>query len=104
MSQKSPEELELLKKCDKVWNVLEVLNILQALVDKSGIVQELETDGGARWAVAWAIAVGLRAVRVGTGCGLVGTWGAARQLEAAGSTASTAIFYVPVAGADLLEP
>lgn len=47
MSQKSPEELELLKKCDKVWNVLEVLNVLQALVDKSGIVAELEGDGGA---------------------------------------------------------
>lgn len=32
---------------DKVWNVLEVLNVLQALVDKSGIVAELEADGGA---------------------------------------------------------
>lgn len=48
MSQKNPEELELLKKCDKVWNVLEVLNVLQALVDKSGIVAELEADGGAK--------------------------------------------------------
>lgn len=46
-AQKSPEELEMLKKCDKVWNVLEVLNVLQALVNKSGIVQELEADGGA---------------------------------------------------------
>ncbi|KAG1667471.1 hypothetical protein FOA52_012226 [Chlamydomonas sp. UWO 241] len=49
VSQKSPEELELLKKCEvkKVWNVLEVLNVLQALVDKSGIVAEMEADGGA---------------------------------------------------------
>lgn len=32
----------------QVWNVSEVLNVLQALVDKSGIVAELESDGGAR--------------------------------------------------------
>lgn len=44
----SPEEIENLKKCDKVWNIVEVLNILQALVDKSGIVAELEGDGGAK--------------------------------------------------------
>ncbi|GLC72487.1 hypothetical protein PLESTF_001252900 [Pleodorina starrii] len=46
----SPEEIENLKKCEvkKVWNTIEVLNILQALVDKSGIVAELEGDGGAR--------------------------------------------------------
>lgn len=43
-----PEEIENLKKCDKVWNINEVLNILQALVDKSGIVAEIESDGGAR--------------------------------------------------------
>ena len=47
MSQKSPEELEHLKSLDKVWNVLEVLSVLQALVDKSGITAELEADGGA---------------------------------------------------------
>eukprot|EP00983_Pelagomonas_calceolata_P102130 1158771-Pelagomonas_calceolata.AAC.4 len=48
VSQKTPEELELLKQCDKVWNVLEVLNVLQALVDKSGIIADLEGDGGAK--------------------------------------------------------
>ena len=48
ISSKSPEELDLLRQCDKVWNVLEVLNVLQALVDKSGIIAELETDGGAK--------------------------------------------------------
>lgn len=32
----------------QVWNIVEVLNILQALVDKSGIVAELEGDGGAK--------------------------------------------------------
>ena len=32
----------------QVWNVLEVLNVLQALVDKSNIVAELEADGGAK--------------------------------------------------------
>jgi translation initiation factor 3 subunit L len=31
----------------QVWNVLDVLNVLQALIDKSGIVSELERDGGA---------------------------------------------------------
>ncbi len=34
--------------CVQVWNIVEVLNILQALVDKSGIVAELEGDGGAK--------------------------------------------------------
>lgn len=33
--------------CIQVWNILDVLNVLQALVDKSGIVAELEADGGA---------------------------------------------------------
>eukprot|EP00878_Enallax_costatus_P013369 GHUV01013977.1.p1 GENE.GHUV01013977.1~~GHUV01013977.1.p1 ORF type:complete len:491 (+),score=162.12 GHUV01013977.1:606-2078(+) len=47
LTTKSAEEIELLKKCDKVWNILDVLNVLQALVDKSGIVAELEADGGA---------------------------------------------------------
>jgi translation initiation factor 3 subunit L len=47
LSTKSPEELELLKRCDGVWNVLGVLNYLQALIDKSGIVDTLskERDG-----------------------------------------------------------
>jgi translation initiation factor 3 subunit L len=41
--------VELLSKCeDKVFNVVQVVQILQALVDKSGIVKELEADGGAR--------------------------------------------------------
>jgi hypothetical protein len=31
----------------QVWNILDVLNVLQALIDKSGIVAELERDGGA---------------------------------------------------------
>lgn len=31
----------------QVWNILDVLNILQALVDKSQIVEEIERDGGA---------------------------------------------------------
>jgi translation initiation factor 3 subunit L len=31
-----------------VWNVADVLNVLQALVDRSKIVKELEADGGAR--------------------------------------------------------
>lgn len=33
-----------------MWNILDVLNVLQALVDKSGIVAELERDGGAELA------------------------------------------------------
>lgn len=47
LTTKSQEEIELLKKCDKVWSIMDVLNVLQALVDKSGIVAELEADGGA---------------------------------------------------------
>jgi translation initiation factor 3 subunit L len=31
----------------QVWNILDVLNVLQALIDKSGIIAELERDGGA---------------------------------------------------------
>ncbi|GFH09297.1 eukaryotic translation initiation factor 3 subunit L, partial [Haematococcus lacustris] len=51
-SSKSAEELELLKECGKVWTVLEVLNVLQALVDKSGIIAELEADDGAKLCAA----------------------------------------------------
>ena len=40
----------------QVWNVLEVLNVLQALVDKSAIVADLESDGGAKW-VLWDCAL-----------------------------------------------
>lgn len=32
----------------QVWNVIDVTNYLQALVDKSGIVAELKADGGAK--------------------------------------------------------
>ena len=47
-SSRSPDENDLLSKCeDKVFNVLQVTQILQALVDKSVIVKELEADGGA---------------------------------------------------------
>eukprot|EP00798_Chlamydomonas_sp_ICE-L_P001226 gene1226-32567_t len=52
IASKSPEELELLRQCDKVWNVHEVLNVLQALIDKSGITAELEADGGAKFFAA----------------------------------------------------
>jgi len=47
LSTKTPEEINLLKMCDKVWNILDVMNVLQALVDKSCIVEELKADGGA---------------------------------------------------------
>lgn len=43
---KTPEELATLRAADDVWSVLGVLNYLQALVDKSGIVAELSTPGG----------------------------------------------------------
>ena len=43
---KTPEELATLRASDDVWSVLGVLNYLQALVDKSGIVAELSTPGG----------------------------------------------------------
>ena len=44
-----------------MWNTIEVLNILQAMVDKSGIVAEVEGDGGVkcvgrgglRWVCEW---------------------------------------------------
>ena len=47
LAHKTAEEIELLRQCDKVWALLDVLNVLQALVDKSGIVATLEADGGA---------------------------------------------------------
>jgi translation initiation factor 3 subunit L len=34
----------------QVWNILDVLNVLQALIDKSNIIAELERDGGAELA------------------------------------------------------
>lgn len=45
LNTKSAEELETLRNCDRVWSILSVLNYLQALVDKSGIVAELATPG-----------------------------------------------------------
>ena len=45
LAQKSPHELELLKKCDGVWDLQGVLHYLQGLIDKSGIVRELASDG-----------------------------------------------------------
>ena len=45
LNTKSAEELETLRNCDRVWSILSVLNYLQALVDKSGIVAELSTPG-----------------------------------------------------------
>jgi len=47
LSNKSPEELAMLRKCDNVWSTNSVLNYLQALVDKSGIVAQLSSAGGA---------------------------------------------------------
>eukprot|EP00873_Tetraselmis_striata_P026748 jgi/Tetstr1/447012/TSEL_034470.t1 len=47
-SRMPAQELEALKGCDNVWNVIDVTNYLQALVDKSGIVAELKADGGAK--------------------------------------------------------
>ena len=44
LSVKTKEELALLKDCDQVWNVVGVLNYLQALVDKSDICAVLEKE------------------------------------------------------------
>ena len=48
LSNKSQDELSLLRKCDNIWNTSSVLNYLQALVDKSKIVAELNTQGELR--------------------------------------------------------
>ena len=48
LAQKSPHELELLKKCDGVWDLQGVLHYLQGLIDKSGVVRELASDGKQR--------------------------------------------------------
>ncbi len=48
VSVKTKQELELLKQCDNVWNAVGVLNYLQALVDKSGIVQTLANERESR--------------------------------------------------------
>jgi len=44
LSVKTKEELALLKDCDQVWNVVGVLNYLQALVDKSEIHKVLDRE------------------------------------------------------------
>ena len=43
----SPLQLAQLRQADDVWNTLGVLNYLQALVGKSGIVEELTAPGAA---------------------------------------------------------
>ena len=45
LSQKSVEELTLLRKCGRVWDVGMVLNYLQAFVQTSKISTELGTSG-----------------------------------------------------------
>eukprot|EP00199_Chlamydomonas_sp_CCMP681_P001016 CAMPEP_0119108554 /NCGR_PEP_ID=MMETSP1180-20130426/15070_1 /TAXON_ID=3052 ORGANISM="Chlamydomonas cf sp, Strain CCMP681" /NCGR_SAMPLE_ID=MMETSP1180 /ASSEMBLY_ACC=CAM_ASM_000741 /LENGTH=524 /DNA_ID=CAMNT_0007094179 /DNA_START=26 /DNA_END=1600 /DNA_ORIENTATION=- len=47
LSTKTAEELQALAAAGDAWDVTQVLNVLQALVDKSGISAELEADGGA---------------------------------------------------------
>eukprot|EP00899_Mesostigma_viride_P013763 jgi/Mesvir1/22388/Mv17879-RA.1 len=51
LKTKTDEELALLKNCSQVWNVLGVLNFLQALVDKADIVLILnkERASGDTW-------------------------------------------------------
>tara|TARA_B100000767_G_scaffold140369_1_gene132624 strand:- start:2655 stop:4166 length:1512 start_codon:yes stop_codon:yes gene_type:complete len=44
LSVKTKEELAALKDCDEVWSALGVLNFLQALVDKSGIIAFLDKE------------------------------------------------------------
>eukprot|EP00245_Coleochaete_scutata_P009099 TRINITY_DN292_c0_g2_i1.p1 TRINITY_DN292_c0_g2~~TRINITY_DN292_c0_g2_i1.p1 ORF type:complete len:533 (-),score=111.36 TRINITY_DN292_c0_g2_i1:296-1894(-) len=44
LKQKTDEELDLLKQCSAVWNIYGVLNYLQAMIDKSGIVGILEDE------------------------------------------------------------
>ena len=69
LSNKSQEELALLRKCDNIWNTSSVLNYLQALVDKSKIVEELTTEGMApfRGAVLRRSSM-LSALRLPEGC------------------------------------
>lgn len=48
LSKKSEEEIEVLKTNPRVWDVLQVLNVLHSMVDKSNINKQLEvyTSGG----------------------------------------------------------
>ena len=50
LRQKGPQEINVLRECDQVWNALGVLKYLQAFVDKSDIVNILkqEREGGDR--------------------------------------------------------
>ena len=50
LAQKSPHELELLKKCEGVWDLQGVLHYLTGLIDKSGVVRDLASDGKHRLA------------------------------------------------------
>ena len=47
LSNKSADELALLRmpKCENAWNILSVLNYLQAMIDNSGIIKELSAPG-----------------------------------------------------------
>ena len=47
LSSKSVDELTMLRKCGRVWEVGMVLNYLQAFVRSSGIAKELSTAGKA---------------------------------------------------------
>lgn len=44
LRNKTDQELAFLRECDEVWNVYGVLNYLQALVEKSVIIQILEEE------------------------------------------------------------
>lgn len=46
LTMRTAEEIALLKKHVGVWDVKEVLNVLKALVDQSGIVGLLTAEGG----------------------------------------------------------
>ena len=54
ISKKSEEEIDELKRNPRVWDVLQVLNVLHSMVDKSNINKQLEayTTGGDPDAVA----------------------------------------------------
>eukprot|EP00252_Welwitschia_mirabilis_P004000 TRINITY_DN1412_c0_g1_i1.p1 TRINITY_DN1412_c0_g1~~TRINITY_DN1412_c0_g1_i1.p1 ORF type:complete len:528 (+),score=66.80 TRINITY_DN1412_c0_g1_i1:200-1783(+) len=44
LRNKTEQELQILQECDEVWNIYSVLNFLQALVEKSAIIQILEEE------------------------------------------------------------
>ncbi|KAM7465823.1 hypothetical protein LguiB_013385 [Lonicera macranthoides] len=46
MKNKTEQEIALLRQFDQAWNVYGVLNFLQALVEKSNIIQILEQEKG----------------------------------------------------------